>query len=756
MKLATWCSGIGAPEMAAVGLGFSPHSMAEIDPFASAVLAERWPGVPNLGDLTAGDFLSRFLALGIPDGIMAGTPCQAFSIAGLRKGMKDKRGNLTLVALEHLNGIAESAHLLGRPGPTFIWENVPGALSDKTNAFGCLLAGLVGHDSPIKAPSGGGWADAGMVVGPARRAAWRVLDAQYFGLAQRRARVFLVASPPDGTDPAEILFERAGLHRHPPSRRGAQEKAARAATEGAHADGPGVALSHWDGDFPHPTLNQSAATSGGVGASNQEIFSQRGAYLVPGPPQGAAAFGGNNTSGPIDVTPSLLAQPGSGWKGDFDTETFIVQCVTGERTHALTAEGMDASEDGTGRGTPIIAEPQAPLAFAHQQGGNINLHVSYDIGLTLQRSQVQAVAVEGAPVFAIQENANAESLTRGPSGMGVREDVAFTLLARNKVKAVAFENTGQGWWNPAEAAAPIRDMSAGGGSREATVLVEGADPIPLDTRQISRGEQLGSTGTGIGEAGEPSYTLAAHHTPAIAFSAKDHGADASPDLAPTLRAMGHDGSHANGGGQLAVALPGPAPTEALHFNAYQRTIGEVASPLTAGDERKLEVGVLEPGAFVPPLATTLRARDGAKGVDSDATDTLIAFTQNQREEVREPDVAGALAAEPGMKQQTYLAISGPLMANGKAAGSATQQDAEQGMLVPYRAPGSAVWHVRRLTPMECERLQGFPDGFTRIAYRGKPPEACPDGPRYKALGNSMAVPVVRWILMRYAATVAAS
>ena len=127
-------------------------------------------------------------------------------------------------------------------------------------------------------------------------------------------------------------------------------------------------------------------------------------------------------------------------------------------------------------------------------------------------------------------------------------------------------------------------------------------------------------------------------TVAVAFSAKDYGADVSEEISPTLRAMPHDGSHANGGGQVAVA-----------------------------------------------------------------------FAQNQRDEVRTVDVAGALAAEPGAKQQTY---------------------AMQAM------------QVRRLTPRECERLQGFPDDYTAVSYRGKP---AVDGPRYKALGNSMAVPVMRWI-----------
>lgn len=104
-------------------------------------------------------------------------------------------------------------------------------------------------------------------------------------------------------------------------------------------------------------------------------------------------------------------------------------------------------------------------------------------------------------------------------------------------------------------------------------------------------------------------------------------------------------------------------------------------------------------------------------------DNYTAFAQNSRDEVRiqgDGTLSGALAASPGMKQTTYLASEKV---------------------------------VRRLTPRECERLQGFPDDWTLIPYKGKPAEECPDGPRYKAIGNSMAVPVMRWIGERITANV---
>ncbi len=125
----------------------------------------------------------------------------------------------------------------------------------------------------------------------------------------------------------------------------------------------------------------------------------------------------------------------------------------------------------------------------------------------------------------------------------------------------------------------------------------------------------------------------------------------------------------------------------------------------------------------------------------------VAFAQNQRDEVRLMEVAGALAAEPGAKQQTYVAVP-PAPTYGL---DEEQNGAEElmGTLKARKSSGghqfavaSAAMQVRRLTPTECERLQGFPDGYTDIKPKGKP---TPDGPRYKALGNSWAVPNVRWI-----------
>jgi DNA (cytosine-5)-methyltransferase 1 len=210
MTGATMCSGIGAPETAAPGVQWLWS--AEVERFPSRVLAHRHSGSMNLGDITAADFIDRAEAFGHLNLLVAGTPCQAFSVAGNRRSLEDARGNLTLRFVEVVDAIEPDAVL---------WENVPGVLSTKDNAFGCFLAALVGADDAIVPERG--WTNAGMVSGPRRNAAWRVLDAQYFGLAQRRKRVFVLACPRNGADPREILFECEGVPKHSPPRREAGE-----------------------------------------------------------------------------------------------------------------------------------------------------------------------------------------------------------------------------------------------------------------------------------------------------------------------------------------------------------------------------------------------------------------------------------------------------------------------------------------------------------------------------------------------------
>ena len=230
MRYLSVCSGIEAASVAWHPLGWKPVAFSEIEPFPSAVLAHHYPDTPNWGDM------SKFQEW--PDAaidvLVGGTPCQAFSVAGLRKGLADPRGNLTLTYL----AIAASY----RP-KWLVWENVPGVLSDRTGAFGSLLGGL--------AELGYGWA-------------YRVLDAQYFGLAQRRRRVFVVGSLGGWASAAAVLFERESLQRYPAPRREARQVAP---TIPARSTGGGGLGTDWDCDGGVvqvcPTLRAGGNSAGG-------------------------------------------------------------------------------------------------------------------------------------------------------------------------------------------------------------------------------------------------------------------------------------------------------------------------------------------------------------------------------------------------------------------------------------------------------------------------------------------------------------
>lgn len=311
MRYLSVCSGIEAATQAWHPLGWTPVAFSEIEPFPSAVLAHHYPDVPNWGDMT------RFEEW--PDEpvdlLCGGTPCQSFSVAGLRQGLADPRGNLMLT----FGAIA------GRYRPRWlVWENVPGVLSANGGRdFGTFL-GMLGQ--------------LGYGV------AYRVLDAQHvrtrrfpFAVPQRRRRVWVVAYLGDWRRAAAVLFDRESLSGHPAPRREAGQIA--------------------------PTIPARSLGGGGLGTD----FDCDGG-LIP--------------------SVSMCLNAGAMGRIDGESETFIPVA------HALRGEGFDASEDGTGRGTPLV------------------------------------------PV-AIQERAVSENPNAGPQGKGWQEGVGYTLEARHHVQAVA-------------------------------------------------------------------------------------------------------------------------------------------------------------------------------------------------------------------------------------------------------------------------------------------------------------------------------
>lgn len=553
------CSGIEAATLAWKPLGMRATWFAEIEAFPSAVLAHHYPNTPNLGDMTKLGAMVLAGKIAAPDVLVGGTPCQAFSVAGMREGLTDPRGALTIKYVELADAVDYVRAGQRKPPCVIVWENVPGVLSDKGNAFGCFLGALAGEDCELQ-PSGKKWPDAGCVYGPKRTIAWRILDAQYFGLAQRRRRVFVVASARDGFDPTEVLFEREGVRRDTAPRRG----------EGQDVTGSapfGPALQCGCGEI-------FAEELGPYGCMNCEGDEGPAVSMFGGIP----AFGGHNLSGSVERSATLTAKD---TRLDMESETFFV--------------------------APTLA------GGARKSGG---------------------YSLDDIPITAPALRAQAQSSHRADSEAFI---VAGTLNANGKAAGSATQ----------------QDAESG------LLVVHGTqDPGVSESTAFALGRNNGQENA------------------VLAFSCKDHGADAG-DVAPTLRAMNHSGSHANAGGQVAVCVTGDI-THTLKADGF----------------------------------------DGSEDGTGRGQPIVAAFAENSRAELRYEGGDGS--------------ITGALGCGGGKAG--------QGM--PSAQVGAS---VRRLIPRECERLQGMLDDYTLIPWRGKPASECPDGPRYKAIGNSKAVTVVRWI-----------
>lgn len=454
MRYLSLFSGMEAAHLAWAPLGWVCVGVAEIDPAPCALLRHRLPHVPNLGDVTAITD-DQIAALGGVDVVIGGSPCQDLSVAGRRAGLGGARSSLFHQQMRIFNA---ARHFCG--ARWLVWENVPEAFSSNQGRdFAVVVGAMAGSEFPIPA---GGWGSEGVALGDNGLVEWAVLDAQWFGVAQRRRRVFSILDTGDWAGRAPVLLEPDRMRGH-------------------------SAPSRDQGQSVTGTLGARAQGGGGLGTD----FECQGGLVA----------------GTLSANPKAA---GSATQQDAHAGLLIPAVA-----HTLRAEGFDASEDGTGRGTPLV-------------------------------------------------------------------------------------------------------------------------PVAFDTTQVTSNSNVSNP-----KLGDPCHPLCAGaHAPAIAFGCKDTdpARSVSDQVAPTLRAMGHQGSHANAGGQVAVAF------------------------------------------------------------------------QSSQSGVRMDNVHATLDANNGPRRQ-----------NGTIHGMS----------------------VRRLTPRECERLQGAPDDWTLVPnVQGKP---MADGPRYRMLGNSFAVPVIRWI-----------
>jgi DNA (cytosine-5)-methyltransferase 1 len=275
MKYGSVCSGIEAASVAWHSLGWDAQWYSEIEHFPSEVLKHRFPDVPNLGDMTQLTSNPTFNEKSI-DLLVGGTPCQSFSVAGLRGGLADPRGNLMLTFL----ALADA-----KKPKWIVWENVPGVLSSNGGRdFGTFLGAL--------GELGYGFA-------------YRVLDAQHFGVAQRRRRVFVVGYLGDWRPAAAVLFESESLQRNPKPSRAKREEAPTYAQGGSRTTSP-------DGRETIGTLRQRDYK----GIGNDDLESGRGLAIeikdVDQPQYFESHPNDSRVTGPHDVGNTVSARYGTG------------------------------------------------------------------------------------------------------------------------------------------------------------------------------------------------------------------------------------------------------------------------------------------------------------------------------------------------------------------------------------------------------------------------------------------------------------
>ena len=685
MNYLSLCSGIEAASVAWHPLGWNCVGVSEIEPFPCAVLAHRFPNVKNYGDMT------KFTDWKIPDGtvdlLAAGTPCQSFSVAGLRQGLKDPRGNLMLTFL----AIAAST----RPR-WIVWENVPGVLSSNGGKDFATFVTALGQ-------LGYGWA-------------YRVLDAQWVrthghprAVPQRRRRVFVVGCFGDATAAAKVLFEHQSVSRNTAK--------GRAQRQGTSADVAACIRSGGDGGVPSSRGEHLIPEVSTVDARNNfdRGDSQHLDRLIP------CWWDGG------DVASTLTKQNANGAQRMPDKDNFgaVLQSSAGGSTviqplvipimpQAMQAEGWRVgkeNQDGRGNGLGV--------------GKNGDPCPTLDCGA------VPAVAI-------VQPSAD-----------------VFTKSKR------AQSSTDDETWVDGKVA-PTLSVFDQGDIRATVAIVQPIGVVAIQGTTIGRQDHNGPAGCGHSISGEM-FTLNATDQHAVAIVQpsgvvaptlyENHPADSRVtgphDVAPSCVAR-----QGTGGGNLPFVVA-PKIVGQVDWRTTNNDAGQVSQTLKTDLAHQSDpcLAIAQPsaigtdcynGSITGDVAATISTAGSSVNASGP---TVMAFKPGQSAKARslgaQVNVACTLEAGGGGNNKQAV-VCPTLTAHNDPSRSPQSSEITQQVAAVHASSMS----VRRLTPNECERLQGFPDDFTLIPYRGKSAENCPDGARYKALGNSMAVNCMEWIGQR--------
>ena len=708
--------GIGGFPLAAVHNGITPAWASEIEAFPMDVTKIRFPGMLHVGDITKLDGA----ALPPVEVICGGSPCQDLSVAGKRQGLAGERSGLFMEQVRIVKEMREADGRRGIPDdlvrPRYlVWENVPGAFSSAGGEdFRAVIEEIVRiKDSSchVPGPDAGRWGPAGAaVLGDQFSLAWRVLDAQFWGVAQRRRRIFLVADFGGLTAP-EILFKQDSLPGDTAAGGGQGQGTAEAAEGGA--DGAGAScLTPWDVQGRRVSGDSGTwpALYGGEGGGHGYLQREE-------PPEETYCLndqGGERMDITEDVTVTLragmgshqplVAQPGEtpvcppvissfhvnqrdevidlgGISGalmatrNMQMQTFVTElpafgaagkghgeCSPAPGRHARPADGAGR----TGEGCPGVL-------CLNDQGGS-RMHMTEDKTGTLR-------AQEHGHQSLVFDNHGQDSRFRGPVGISQTVSAGFGMGGNNQPLVLASQ---QGHAGIGEGICPTITGAAGTSGNN--------QPVVFENRSAERDNLR--TGRDIGAAPAPAvFSLYPGESDSMK-PASPHSGCRETDTAGTMDDTAQDP------GRNQDGIAGLQETLCIAGNIIDR------QPHNGGNGLGCQAGI----------SYTLTA-----------TDHHAVF----------PPQDGAGGRIPAEEKNTDGAGSGQEQAGslfrGDEIGAGDQYAGQDKRIVEKRKL------IRRLTPLECERLQGFPDGWTDIP-------GASDSARYKALGNSVAIPCVDFVL----------
>ncbi|WP_169007795.1 DNA cytosine methyltransferase [Faecalispora jeddahensis] len=777
MTMGSLFDGIGGFPLAAIRNGITPVWASEIEAFPIEVTKIRFPEMLHVGDITKLDGAK----LPPVDVICGGSPCQDLSVAGQRRGLAGERSGLFMEQTRIAKEMRKADEQRNVPAylvrPRYlVWENVPGAFSSAEGEdFRAVIEEIVRikySTCDVPRPESGRWESAGAVLlGDEFSLAWRVMDAQFWGVAQRRRRIFLVADF-GGTTAPEILFKQDSLFGDIAQSGGPRQGTA-APAEGCPDDTGGACLTPWD-VMVRATSAEVAGRSAPAHLTGGNQFPPCAPHTLRGGIE-TIAFAANQRDEVRDlhdIAGAVQAQPG------MKQQTFVAEplfCLNDQG-----GERMDVTEDvastlraGMGGHPPLVSQPNCMNGWDTQQS---RVFTPEGVAPTL--------AAKGDPGESL------DSLGRG----GATERVDFGCEAPEGTER-SLHRRGGGGRNPAGLLFAAGVVSKGDGDcfltpEVHTSITGGGGQAGQGYPCVLTAGFCGSASAearGIGYQTERSPTIKTGTAPSV-LCLNDQGGSqmhCTEDITGTLRAQEHGHqplvmATQQGGAEIGMGICPTITASAGMSGNNQPVLFEnhgIDSRYTGPHE----------------VAPTMSARMGTGGNNVPLVGSAVAFSLDSKKSnsmksanphsgFRETDIARTIDTtnpDPSKNQggiailQETICIAGNTIdrepengGNGlgcqpdisytittsdrhavcepyqEVVGALCRGD-EKGIGSQYVSQNKCIVErrnlIRRLTPLECERLQGFPDGWTLIP-------GASDSARYKALGNSVAIPCVSFVL----------